>query len=141
MNNDALAQVAEGIYQVRLPLPFPLRIVNCYLLRDGDSWTVVDSGLNYSPGRATWQAAFDMLEIRPESIERIILTHAHPDHYGMAGWLSAQSGAPVLLAPEEQAFAERVWGGGESVYRAAATFFQEHGMPADLVIAVHDQMA
>jgi glyoxylase-like metal-dependent hydrolase (beta-lactamase superfamily II) len=134
-------QIADDIYQVRLPLPFPLRIVNCYLLRDGDGWTVIDSGLNYPAGQAAWQAAFAALGIGVESITRIILTHAHPDHYGMAGWLAAQSGAPVLLSPDEQIFAERVWGGGEPIYRAVATFFQSHGMPANLTRAVYDQMA
>jgi glyoxylase-like metal-dependent hydrolase (beta-lactamase superfamily II) len=141
MTSEALTQVAAGIYQIRLPLPFPLRIVNCYLLRDGAGWTMVDSGLNYPPGQATWHAAFETLDITPASITRIVLTHAHPDHYGMAGWLAAQSGAHVLLAPEEQAFAERVWGGGAAAYQAIAAFFQTHGMPPDLVAAVSDQMA
>ena len=134
-------QIVDGIYQVQLPLPFALRIVNCYLLRDGDGWTIVDSGLNYPPGQAAWLAAFDALGIRDESIARIILTHAHPDHYGMAGWLAERSSAPVLLSPIEQAFAARVWGGGEPVIQAVAALFHQHGMPDDLIAAVRDQMA
>jgi len=141
MKLDGLAQIAEGIYQIPLPLPFPLRIVNCYLLRDGDGWAIVDSGLNYPPGQDAWRAAFAALGISPQSISRIILTHAHPDHYGMAGWLAALSGAPVLLSPDEQTFAERVWGGGEPVYRAVTDFFRSHGMPEDLTVAVYEQMA
>ena len=141
MYNPIPPQIADGIYQVQLPLPFELRIVNCYLLRDGDGWTIVDSGLNYPPGRAAWLAAFDALGIRDESIARIILTHAHPDHYGMAGWLADRSGAPVLLSPIEQAFAARVWDGGEPVIQAVAALFQQHGMPDDLIAAVRDQMA
>jgi glyoxylase-like metal-dependent hydrolase (beta-lactamase superfamily II) len=140
MNDEAFTQVAEDIYQVRLPLPFALRIVNCYLVRDGDRWAVVDSGLNYPPGQAAWEAAFDALGIHPESIGRIILTHAHPDHYGMAGWLAERSGAPVLLSPTEQSFAERVWG-SEMVYSAIIEFFRQHGMPKELVDAVSKQMA
>jgi glyoxylase-like metal-dependent hydrolase (beta-lactamase superfamily II) len=140
MHDQIPAQVAEGIYQVQLPLPFALRIVNCYLLRDGDGWTIVDSGLNYPPGQAAWLAAFDALGISDESIARIVLTHAHPDHYGMAGWLAERSGAPVLLSPIERAFAARVWGGGEPIYRAIAALFREHGMPGDLIAAVRDQM-
>jgi glyoxylase-like metal-dependent hydrolase (beta-lactamase superfamily II) len=141
MYDQVPTQVADGIYQVQLPLPFALRIVNCYLLRDGDGWTIVDSGLNYPLGQAAWLAVFDALGIRDESITRIVLTHAHPDHYGMAGWLAERSGAPVLLSPIEQAFAAHVWGGGEPVIQAVAALFHQHGMPDDLIAAVRDQMA
>jgi glyoxylase-like metal-dependent hydrolase (beta-lactamase superfamily II) len=141
MHDQIPAQVADGIYQVQLPLPFALRIVNCYLLRDGDAWAILDSGLNYPPGQAAWLAAFDALDIRSEAIGRIVLTHAHPDHYGMAGWLAERSGAPVLLSPVEQAFAARVWDGGEPVIRAVAELFSRHGMPDELIAAVCDQMA
>jgi glyoxylase-like metal-dependent hydrolase (beta-lactamase superfamily II) len=134
-------QVAEGIYQVQLPLPFALRIVNCYLLRDGDGWAIVDCGLNYEPGQAAWRAVFEALGVEAGAVRRIILTHAHPDHYGMAGWLAAQSGAPVLLSRTEQVFAEQVWGGGEPFYRATTAFFKRHGMPDDLAGAVFEQMA
>lgn len=138
---EVFVQVAEGIYQVRLPLPFPLRIVNCYLLRDDLGWAVVDTGLNYPAGQAAWQAAFAELAIDPRAITRILLTHAHPDHYGMAGWLAELSGAPVYLSPVEQAFAERVWHEGAPAYRAVTALFQNHGMPAALAAEVYDNMA
>lgn len=133
-------QVADGIYRVELPLPFALRSINCYLLRDGAGWTLIDCGLNYPPGRAAWQAAWAELGIEPRAISRIILTHAHPDHYGMAGWIAAQSGAPVLLSAAEQRFAERAWGAAEPEYRAIQAFFRWHGMPEPLCDSVYEQM-
>jgi glyoxylase-like metal-dependent hydrolase (beta-lactamase superfamily II) len=134
-------QVAEGIFQVQLPLPFPLRIVNCYALRDGDGWTIVDTGINYPDGRAAWQAALAELGIAPRVIQRIILTHAHPDHYGMAGWLAEQSGAPVQLAPLEQEFVRTAWHAGAANEQAIVEFFQAHGMPAKLAEQVRHSMA
>jgi len=134
-------QVAEGIFQVQLPLPFPLRIVNCYALRDGDGWTIIDTGINYPAGRAAWQAAFAALEIAPAAIQRIVLTHAHPDHYGMAGWLAEQSGAPVLLAPLEQEFAHRAWQAGAANEQAIVELFQSYGMPSELAEQVRASMA
>lgn len=125
-------EVAEGIYQVQLPLPFPLKIVHCYALRDGDGWTIVDTGINYPPGRDAWRSAFAELGIDPTAIKRILLTHAHPDHYGMAGWLAQQSAAPVFLSPGEQAFARRVWHHGETHIAGVIDYFRANGMPADL---------
>ncbi len=134
-------QVAKGIFLVQLPLPFPLRIVNCYVLRDGAGWTIIDTGINYPAGRAAWQLALAELEIAPKMIRRIILTHAHPDHYGMAGWLAEQSGASVQLAPLEQEFVRRAWHAGAANEQAIVDFFQAHGMPAALAERVRHSMA
>ena len=107
-------QVANDIVQIQLPLPFPLKIVNCYALRDGAGWTIVDTGIHYPPGEAAWRAAFAAHGIDPATIARIVLTHAHPDHFGMAGWLADMSGAPVFISPGEAAFAQQVWFNGET---------------------------
>jgi len=103
----SLTQITDDIYQVRLPLPYALNHVNCYLLRGDDGWTIIDTGLNTSQGRAGWQAAFDTLGIGPDDIDQIILTHVHPDHYGMAGWLQEWCGATVWLSPREAELAEQ----------------------------------
>lgn len=110
----AVRPVADGIYAVRLPLPFALNHVNCYLLRDGDGgaddgWTIVDAGLNRPEVRELWQAAWRELRIEPHAIRRIVLTHMHPDHFGLAGWLQAQTGAPVLLSRRERTLATITW--------------------------------
>lgn len=133
--------IADDIVQVRLPLPFALSSVNSYLLRDGDGWTIVDAGLNYPPGREAWQHALAALDVPWRSIRRIILTHTHPDHYGAAGWLTAQSGAPVYASAVEQRFAELVWRGGDQNDRRMVATFAAHGVPADLTAQVLDDMA
>ena len=106
---SACREVAPEIYQVRLPLPFALNHVNCYLLRDPDGWTVVDAGLNRPEIRAQWQAVFSELGIASGQVRRIVLTHMHPDHFGAAGWLQQETGAPVYISPREWEVAEVAW--------------------------------
>lgn len=137
---DQLSEVANGVYQVRLPLPFALNSVSCYVLRDGDGWVIVDAGLDYEAGRAGWTAAFASLEIAPHAVTRIILTHAHPDHYGMAAWLAQQSGAPISLSAGERAFAERVWISGGYSSSDFVDFFRGYGLPEAEAVQVQRDM-
>ncbi|MEM7534731.1 MAG: MBL fold metallo-hydrolase [Chloroflexota bacterium] len=105
------ALVADNIYQVRLPLPFALNHVNCYVLHDPNrnQWTVVDTGLSWDGARDAWQWAFDQLPISAVDIDQIVLTHIHPDHFGLAGWLHKQSNAPIYLSSLEWEMAQTLW--------------------------------
>lgn len=97
MSDGGITQIADDIIQVQIPLPYVLNIVNCYLLRGSDGWTLIDTGLNTAAARARWQTAMNRLGIEPDQIEKIILTHMHPDHYGMAGWWQRQTETPTPL--------------------------------------------
>ena len=80
-------QVAPGVLWLRMPLPMVLNHINVWALADGDSWTVVDTGMQTTDIAAAWQSAFPgALCGRP--VGRVICTHMHPDHIGMAGWLT-----------------------------------------------------
>lgn len=137
-----LTAVTADIYQVAIPLPFALRIVNCYLLRGQAGWTVVDTGLNTGKGRAAWQQAFAELGLRPRQIEQIVLTHAHPDHYGLAGWLVAQcladggTAPPVRLSAREAELADGVWKAGLLLQTPYRAFWQQCALPPALAEAI-----
>lgn len=79
-------EVAPGILWMRMPLPMVLDHVNIYALDDGDSWTVVDTGMFSKRSVAIWERLLaGPLQGRP--VGRVILSHHHLDHVGMAGWL------------------------------------------------------
>lgn len=126
-------QLADDVFQVQLPLPFALRIVNCYLLRDNEGWTIVDCGLNWAESQSTWQATFAELGITPRMISQIVLTHFHPDHFGMAGWLQQWCGpnTPVRMAPREDQLAKQVWGRSNNQSEPMLALFTAHGAPND----------
>ena len=103
MSDSGITQIADDIIQVRIPLPYALNIVNCYLLRGAAGWTLVDTGLNTAAARAQWKTALNALKIAPDDIEKIVLTHMHPDHFGMAGWWQRKAATPMpLFLPERE---------------------------------------
>jgi len=80
-------EVAPGILWMRKPLPPPLSHINTWAIADGAGWTAVDTGMQSSETAAGWSEAIaGALKHRP--IERVFGTHMHPDHIGMAGWLT-----------------------------------------------------
>jgi glyoxylase-like metal-dependent hydrolase (beta-lactamase superfamily II) len=80
---EAIA-VAEGVLWMRLPLPMALTHVNVYALDDGDGWTVVDTGLMSARTREAWAVLLDG-PLRGRPVTRVVVTHHHPDHAGLAG--------------------------------------------------------
>ncbi|KQI68255.1 metallo-beta-lactamase [Loktanella sp. 3ANDIMAR09] len=86
--------VAPGILWMRLPLPMALDHVNVYALDDGDGWTIVDTGFDTRKTRAIWQ---DLLTgpLAGKPVTRVLVTHHHPDHIGLAGWFM-DKGAELL---------------------------------------------
>ena len=87
-------EVAPGVLWARLPLPMALDHVNVYFLAEPDGWTMVDTGFDTRRTRAILARLLDgPLGGRP--IVRVLVTHHHPDHVGLAGWLQSQ-GAELL---------------------------------------------
>lgn len=85
-------EVAAGVLWMRLPLPMALDHVNVYALDDGDSWTLIDTGFHSGKSRKIWT---DLLAgpLGGKPVGRVIVTHHHPDHVGMAGWFVARGAA------------------------------------------------
>lgn len=89
-------EVAPGVLWMRLPLPMALDHVNVYALEDGPGWAIVDTGMYSRRSVAIWEKLLaGPLGGRP--ITRLIVTHHHPDHVGLAGWFQAQ-GAELLMS-------------------------------------------
>jgi glyoxylase-like metal-dependent hydrolase (beta-lactamase superfamily II) len=120
---QAFVSLEDGVQRLTLPLPTGPRHVHCYLA-DG---TLFDTGLGL--GDAPWGVV---------AVERIAITHFHPDHVGGAAAAADATGAPVFQGGLDYAQCERVWGSDDWPERMAA-WFREHGVPADVADELIEQ--
>ncbi len=114
---QAFVQLEDGIRRLTLPLPTGPKHVHCYLA-DG---TLFDTGLGV--GDVPWESV---------EVERIAITHFHPDHVGGAQSAAGATGAPVFQGGLDYAQCARVWGSDDWPERIAA-WFVRHGVPAPVV--------
>ncbi len=133
-------EVAPDVVLLRLPLPFALDHVNVYLLRDDLGWTIVDCGLDTPVARRIWDSVLDSALIDGQIIRQIIVTHHHPDHVGLAGWLAARCGAAVHMTTEEAEAVTRYSDPRRDAVAERAPLWHEHGLPADLARTLMQHM-
>jgi len=72
-----------------MPMPFTLNHINLWAVRDGGGWAIVDTGLQTMETATAWQSLLARPgPLRGEPVTRVLVTHMHPDHIGMAGWMT-----------------------------------------------------
>lgn len=116
------------LHQVRVPVPYPLKYVNAYLLQGDNGWTVVDPGIHTPDALEVWDGVWGRLGGGYRNVERIVLTHHHPDHYGLAGLFQERSGAPVFLSEWGKRQADRMWSEERPMAEELWRLFVRHGM-------------
>ncbi|MFT0545215.1 MBL fold metallo-hydrolase [Allopusillimonas ginsengisoli] len=131
----ALRTVADGVRWLRMPLPFALDHINLWLLRDKidgrEGWTIIDCGVARDEVKAAWEKIFDeALDGLP--VLRVIVTHMHPDHVGLAHWLCERWNAPLWMTNTDYVTA-RLWsrpdgGAAGANGQRAMEHFARHGL-------------
>jgi glyoxylase-like metal-dependent hydrolase (beta-lactamase superfamily II) len=124
----AAIEVAEGVLWMRLPLPMALDHVNIYALDEGDSWTVIDTGFDSKKSRAIWQKLLEG-PLAGKPVGRVIVTHHHPDHIGLAGWFQSEHGAELWTTRTAWLFARMLQLDEQAVPRQETLdFYRSCGM-------------
>ncbi|MER1966650.1 MBL fold metallo-hydrolase [Castellaniella sp. GW247-6E4] len=130
--------IADGVQWIRMPLPFALDHINLWLLRDEidgrQGWTVVDCGIDRAEVRARWEEVFEHA-LGGLPVLRVVVTHMHPDHVGLAHWLCERWQAPLWMTMTDYTLA-RLWSapapadaeGGGPTGESAVRHFAQHGL-------------
>jgi glyoxylase-like metal-dependent hydrolase (beta-lactamase superfamily II) len=92
--------IAPGARWVRMRVPFPPDHINLFMIEDGAGWAIVDAGLGLDDTKAAWEAIFAR-ELDGRRVTRVIVTHFHPDHIGLADWLARRWDVEVWMTREE----------------------------------------
>ena len=131
-------RVAEGVYWLRMGLPFALDHINLWMLRDRqpdpqhpgrerEGWTVVDCGIDNPATRSAWQQV-EANTLQGLPVLRVIVTHMHPDHMGLAHWLCERWQAPLWMGLAEYQAAKIACTSQSGLSSAPALrFFAQHG--------------
>ena len=129
---DQVVEVMPGVLWARLKLPFRLNHVNIYLLADGDGYAMVDAGFGNEETIEAWTRLFEG-PLKGVNITRLIVTHSHPDHVGLAGWIVERFDCPLVMSQVE--YLQSVYHqnrGTEERRNAQRLFFRRHGMDENL---------
>ena len=128
--------VAPGLSWLRMPLPFALDHINLWLLRDDveqdgatrAGWSVIDTGAGTDATRAAWEQLLAS-GLDGQALVRVIATHCHPDHVGLAGWLCERFGAPFWITTGEFGFMRMMAAALPGVDGPSAIpHFERHGL-------------
>ena len=125
--------IAPGLKWLRVFLPISLDHINVWLMEDETGWTAVDTGFGNEKTQATWEKTFGgVMQGRP--LSRLIITHYHPDHMGLAKWLCERFDLTVETSFSEWTvgqFFGSCW--SESDEENALRYYRQAGVDGDLL--------
>ncbi|HUO91989.1 MAG TPA: MBL fold metallo-hydrolase [Rhizomicrobium sp.] len=128
-------EVAPGIHWIRMRLPMQLNHINLWLLEDGDGWTIVDTGIRDETTADAWKKLFaGAMAGRP--VKRVIVTHLHPDHVGLAGWLVRRFDVELWMSRTDYLMCRNlVADTGEEAPEEGIRFYRAAGFADDAIEA------
>jgi glyoxylase-like metal-dependent hydrolase (beta-lactamase superfamily II) len=127
-----MIEVTSGIYRMPLPVPVPsLGHINTYLVKGDSGHLLVDTGWNTAESFDSLKEQLAELGVRGSQISRIVVTHAHPDHYGLAGKLKKIFGATLYFHHLEKDFIETRYVSMEELIRELGRWLERNGVPPE----------
>ncbi|MEZ0348909.1 MAG: MBL fold metallo-hydrolase [Thermus sp.] len=135
-----MKEILPGVFLLPVPIPYPLKAVNLYLLRGDGEVALLDTALDTRTARGSLELYLAELGLCFQDIKTVLLTHHHPDHYGLSGFFEGL-GARVFLHEEELGRGHRFWLVPEAFEEASWRLFREHGTPEEALLGIRETMA
>jgi glyoxylase-like metal-dependent hydrolase (beta-lactamase superfamily II) len=127
-----LVSIAPGVQWLRLPLPYRLNHVNIYLIEDDDGWAVLDTGLATEACRMAWERVLAG-PLTGQRLTRMVVTHYHPDHVGLAGWLSNRFDLALSMPRPEYLYSLALqYAPGDLGADTYRPFYRRHGLSPEV---------
>jgi glyoxylase-like metal-dependent hydrolase (beta-lactamase superfamily II) len=131
-----VTEIAPGVLWFRLKLPFQLNHVNIYLIEDESGWLALDTGLGTDECRVGWDSILTG-PLKGERLSRMLVTHFHPDHVGLAGWLAQSFDLTLEMPRTEYLYHLMAAHGRGDMYDAAhRTFYHANGLSEELTSVI-----
>src|SRR5919108_4908481 len=121
-------EIAPGLYQLTVPMPFTLNHVHLYLLEADEGFILIDTGVNTAEAFAGLQRKLGELGLDFSAITQVVITHFHSDHCGQAARIRALGGAQIIMGATERATLEVVQAGPNDEREEQ---FLNHGLPPE----------
>ena len=133
-------EIVPGLHQLKTPFPGPaLPYIMPYALVGSEGVSLVDAGFGTPAAIEAMTTQLADLGFEPKDIQRILITHAHPDHIGMAGWIKEQSpDAQIVMLEREWQWIQDRWLDSEAWTRLSDAWLVKHGVPQEEIDAAHE---
>lgn len=129
MTESGLTEVASGVFELRLPIPFEDGLVNVFLFPDGKEADLLDCGMNSDESVAAITTA--VARVGAKKLRRLVVTHIHPDHYGAAGAFAGEGLADLYIHRLEVPLVHPRYVELEQLVKEVKTYLLVNGVPAD----------
>jgi glyoxylase-like metal-dependent hydrolase (beta-lactamase superfamily II) len=131
LTQGGLTEVAAGVFELRLPIPFEDGLVNVFLFSDGEEVDLLDCGMNSDDSLAAIHEA--VAAVGGKRLRRLVVTHIHPDHYGAAGALAGEGLADLYIHRLEVPLVHPRYVELEQLVKEVRTYLLVNGVPEDEV--------
>ncbi|WP_438347149.1 MBL fold metallo-hydrolase [Paenibacillus sp. FA6] len=121
-------------------MSYPLRWVNSYVLPSSTGVAIIDPGPRSSITEEEWGNALEHLGYTLKDVNKIFVTHHHPDHFGLAGWFQSQGGCKVYMSQRAYAESLLMWGSNSNMNTELTSWLRQHGLPVTLATQMEQHL-